>query len=144
MPTVADILARKGNALISLPPSATVFAAAELLNAYGIGGLPVLEAGQLMGIFTERDLLRRVVAQRRDPETTTLAEVMTAPVLTCAPGTAVEECAALMTSRRVRHLPVLAEAGLAGMITIGDVLALQVAEQQATLQHMSSYIYDNR
>ena len=144
MATVHDLLARKGTEVTSLPPTATVAAAARLLNERGIGGLVVLQDGQLVGIFTERDVLRRVVAAGRDPAATTLAEVMTAPVVTCGPAMPLEACAALMTARHIRHLPVEGEAGLVGLVTIGDILAHQVGEQQDTIQYMHNYIYDLR
>jgi len=133
MPTVQEILARKGSNVISVKPGETVLKAAELMSERGIGGLVVTEGGRLVGIFTERDILRRVVAPQRDPAATRVAEVMTTPVTACAPDTSVDECAAMMTAKRIRHLPVVADRGLAGMITIGDVLAFQVREQQATI-----------
>jgi len=136
MPTVQEILARKGSNVISVKPGETVLKAAELMSERGIGGLVVTEGGRLVGIFTERDILRRVVAPQRDPAATRVAEVMTTPVTACAPDTSVDECAAMMTAKRIRHLPVVADRGLAGMITIGDVLAFQVREQQATIDYM--------
>ena len=85
MATVREILGKKGSDVISVAPSETVVKAAQLMNERGIGGLVVTEGKRLAGIFTERDILRRVVAQRRDPVTTKVADVMTAPVTACAP-----------------------------------------------------------
>ncbi len=144
MPTVQEILARKGSDVIAVKPGETVLKAAELMSERGIGGLVVTEGGRLVGIFTERDILRRVVAPRRDPAATKVAEVMTTPVTACAPDTPVEECAAMMTGKRIRHLPVVSERGLAGVITIGDVLAFQVREQQATIDYMHHFMFDLR
>jgi CBS domain-containing protein len=144
MATVRDLLARKGTRVISIRPDATVLEAALLMNENGIGGLVVLEGGTLAGVITERDMMRRVLAQRRDPATTEVRAVMTTPVVTCAPGTTMEEAAAVMTTRRIRHLPVQEGGRLVGLITIGDLLAFQVSEQQATIQYMSSYIFDTR
>ena len=144
MPTVQDILAKKGTTVISVTPNDTVLRAAELMSDRGIGGLVVMVGGRLAGIFTERDILRRVVSQRRDPATTEVADVMTAPVIACAPNTPVEECAALMTSKRIRHLPVMGSNGLVGVITIGDVLAFRVSEQEATIDYMQHFIFDLR
>ena len=104
----------------------------------------VAERGRPVGIFTERDILRRVVAQQRDPTTTRVADAMTSPVIACAPETSVEECAAMMTAKRIRHLPVVNEQRLAGVITIGDVLAFQVSEQQATIEYMHHFMFDLR
>ncbi len=89
MPTVQDILTKKGSDVISVKPGETVLKAAELMSERGIGGLVVTEGGRLVGIFTERDILRRVVAPRRDPAATKVAEVMTTPVTACAPDTSV-------------------------------------------------------
>ena len=144
MPTVRDILAKKGSDVITVAPKETVLHAAELMNERGIGGLVVAEGARPVGIFTERDILRRVVAPRRDPAATKVAEVMTTPVTACGPDTPVEECAAMMTAKRIRHLPVVGERGLAGVITIGDVLAFQVSEQQATIDYMHHFMFDLR
>lgn len=144
MATVRDILAKKGSSVISVAPGETVLRAAELMSDRGIGGLVVTSGGRLAGIFTERDILRRVVARRLDPATTPVAEVMTAPVMACAPDTPVDECAALMTAKRIRHLPVVTGRDLAGVITIGDVLAFQVTEQQATIDYMHHFMFDLR
>jgi CBS domain-containing protein len=144
MATVREILLKKGSDIISVTPGETVVKAAQLMNERGIGGLVVTEGKRLAGIFTERDILRRVVAQRKDPATTKVAEVMTAPVTACAPDTPVDECAAMMTAKRIRHLPVMGEQGLVGVITIGDVLAYQVSEQQATIDYMHHFMFDLR
>ncbi|HLB81595.1 MAG TPA: CBS domain-containing protein [Gemmatimonadales bacterium] len=144
MATVQDILAKKGGNIISVPPQETVLRAAQLMNERAIGGLVVTDGGRLAGIFTERDILRRVVAQRLDPAVTRVADVMTTPVTACAPDTPVDQCAALMTAKRIRHLPVLTDQGLAGVITIGDVLAFRVTEQQATIDYMHHFMFDLR
>ena len=144
MATVREILGKKGSDIIAVPPSETVVKAAQLMNERGIGGLVVIEGKRLAGIFTERDILRRVVAQRRDPAATKVSEVMTSPVTACAPETTVEECAAMMTAKRIRHLPVVGDKGLVGVITIGDVMAFQVSEQQATIDYMHHFMFDLR
>src|SRR6266699_735630 len=141
MPTVQDILARKGSDVISVKPGETVLKAAELMSERGIGGLVVTEGGRLVAIFTERDILRRMVAKRRDAAATKVAEVMTTPVTACGPDTSVDECAAMMTGKRIRHLPVVTDRDLVWVITIGDVLAFQVSEQQATNHYMHPYLF---
>jgi CBS domain-containing protein len=144
MATVREILGKKGSDVISVPPTETVVKAAQLMNERGIGGLVVTDGKRLAGIFTERDILRRVVAQRRDPAATKVGDVMTSPVTACALETTVEECAAMMTAKRIRHLPVVGEKGLVGLITIGDVMAYQVSEQQATIDYMHHFMFDLR
>jgi CBS domain-containing protein len=144
MATLRDILARKGHDVIAVGPEDTVLHAANLMNERGIGGLLVLEKDEPIGIFTERDVLRRVVAQGRDPATTRVKDVMSAPVTSCEPDLSLEHGAALMTERRIRHLPVREAGRLAGVVTIGDLLAYQVSEQGATIAQMTSYLYDLR
>ena len=149
MPKVRDLLARKSargvpTAVVSIDPESTVLAAAQLMTARGIGGLLVLEGGQLAGIFTERDILRRVVGGQRDPAATRVREVMTTPVLTVTPETSVAECRALYTGRRIRHLPVVGAEGLCGVVTSGDVLAFESDEQRAAIEHLEGYVYNSR
>ena len=152
MASVRDILARKGSEVVAISAAASVLEAARLMNDRGIGGVVVTHEEQqeeqrreqVVGIFTERDILRRVVAEQRDPAATTVREVMTTPVLTCRPETSLEECGAIMTTRRLRHLPVLGDGGLTGMVTIGDLLAFQVAEQQTTIEELNRYLYSLR
>ena len=144
MATVREILLRKGSEIVAVLPAATVLEAAHLMNQRGIGGVAVMVEGELAGIFTERDVLRRVVVPGRDPSETRISEVMTTPVVTCTPGTRIEECAALMTGRRIRHLPVVEDGRPVGIVTIGDLLAFQVMDQQATIEYMNSLVYDIR
>lgn len=144
MPTVRDLLARKSGEVISISPSDTVLAAAQVMNQHGIGGLVVLDGGTLLGVFTERDILRRVVAAGRTPAETPVRDVMTSPVITCLPETSVEECGAILSGKRIRHLPVTDARGLIGLITSGDLLAFQVADQTATIQYLNSYMFDVR
>ena len=144
MATVRDILNRKGAAVIAVPPATTVLDAAQLMNDRGIGAVLVTEGPALAGIFTERDLMRRVVATRRDPATTPVSQVMTASLVTISTTATVEECASLMTARRIRHLPVLDGETLTGVVTIGDLMAFQVDEQASTIAQLNSYVYDNR
>ena len=144
MATVRDVLARKGNSVVSITTDRSVLEAARLMNEQGIGGLVVVEDEELVGVFTERDVLRRVVAERRDPEQTKVSEVMTSNVITCSPGTTLEECRAVMTGKRVRHLPVMGAEGLMGIVTIGDLLALEVAEGRDTISQLQNYVFDTR
>lgn len=149
MPRVRDLLARKSargapTAIVSTDPESTVLAAAQLMTARSIGGLLVLAEDQLAGIFTERDILRRIVGEQRDPATTRVREVMTSPVLTVSPDTYVQECRGLFTERRIRHLPVVGAEGLVGVITSGDVLAFEADEQRTTIEHLEGYVYNSR
>ncbi len=144
MATLGDLLARKGSEVIAVRPDDTVRRAADLMNERNIGGLVVMEGDRLAGIFTERDILRRVVATGRNPATTPVGDVMTTPVVTCRPDMTLEAAASLMTGHGVRHLPVEDARGLRGMVSIRDLLAHQVTEQQDTIAQMNSYLFDVR
>ncbi len=142
MATVANILEKKGKAVSSIEPTESVAAAARLMNESKIGGLVVTDEGKMVGILTERDILTRVVAQGRDPVATTVREVMTSPVATGRPDTSLDECIGVMTSKRIRHLPVVDARGVCGIITSGDLLAFQVTEHEATIRYLKSYTFD--
>ena len=142
MSSVTQILATKGRQVTSMESTESVLDAARLMNEKGIGGVPVTESGGIVGIFTERDILRRVVAECRDPATTTLREVMSERVVTCQPETTLDECVSVMTDKRIRHLPVVSDEGLCGIITAGDLLAFQVKDQAAIIRYLKSYTFD--
>lgn len=145
MPKVRDILARKGHAIVSVAPTVTVRAAAAVMNERGVGGLLVVDENkQLLGVFTERDILRRVVVTGLDPETTLVADVQTTDVVTCLPDTGLDECSVIMTKRRIRHLPVADADTVYGVITIGDVLAFRIAEQESTIEYLNGYMFGTR
>jgi len=144
MPTVQTILARKGGQVVTIGAADTVLVAATLMNERGIGGLIVLDGGHVAGIFTERDILRRVVAMGRDPASTPVREVMTTPVAFCRGETTLEECRAVMTDKRIRHLPVVDEKGVCGIVTIGDLMAHEVTDREATIQFLNEYIFGVR
>jgi CBS domain-containing protein len=144
MATVQDILNRKGREVVTIDAQASVLQAARRMNEKGIGGLAVMEDGHLVGIFTERDVLRRVVAESRDPARTAVREVMTQPVLRCRSDARLDDCRALMTERRIRHLPVVEDDDLLGLITTGDLLADHVREQQDQIDFLNSYVFDLR
>ena len=145
MAIVRDLLNRKGTNIVSVAPTATVLEAARLMNDRSVGGVLVVDdSGSLLGIFTERDILRRVVVAGLPPDTTKVSEVFTRDVVTTTPTTSIDECGALMSSRRVRHLPVVDASRLHGVVTIGDLLAHQVSEHETTIQHLNSYVFDMR
>ena len=145
MAVVRDLLSRKGTDVVSIQPTATVLEAARLMNDRGVGGVVVVNAANaLLGIFTERDILRRVVAAGLPPETTKVADVFTSDIVTCTPDMNVEEVGSIMSTRRVRHLPVVDVGGLHGVVTIGDLLAHRLSDQETTIQHLNSYVFDMR
>lgn len=142
---VHEILARKGSTVYSVTPEDTVLTAARLMNEKHIGGLVVVDAArELIGVFTERDILRRVVVAGRDPETTLVGEVQTTNPVVCHPEMTLDECSALMTARRIRHLPVSDDRTVFGIITIGDVLAYRVSEHETTIEYLNGYMFGTR
>jgi CBS domain-containing protein len=144
MTTVSEILKRKGSEVVSMGTKDSVLKAARLMNEHGIGGVVVIDQGNMVGIFTERDILRRVVVEERDPATTSLEDVMTTPVASCRPETDLEECVRAMTGKHIRHLPVVDGDRVCGIVTSGDILAFQVREHEDTIQYLNSYIFDLR
>ncbi len=142
MATVNDILLKKGKELVSMGAGETVQHAAQLMNERKIGGLVVTEGGKMVGIFTERDVLRRVVAEPRDPATTVLRDVMTTPVASCRSETTLEECVGVMTRKRIRHLPVVDDESVCGLITSSDLLEFQMTEHEATIRYLNSYTFE--
>jgi len=141
MPTVQDILDRKGNKIVTVSPSDTVQEAAAKMKCEGTGAVLVLgDNRQMLGIFTERDVLYRVVSQRLDPAVTRVEEVMTERVACCKPNTTLEECRTVMATNRIRHLPVVQEDQLVGLISVGDMLAQEVLAQQTTIEYLQAYL----
>lgn len=143
MATVKDILAIKASRRVhSTGPEATVLDAALLMNEHKIGCLVVMESDQVVGIITERDLLQRVLAQRRDPVQTLVHEVMTSELVCCRPHTTIEEARGVMKNRRIRHLPVVdEERHLDGLVSIGDLNAYENHDHEVTIHVLEEYIY---
>lgn len=142
MATAKDILERKGTQVLTTGPNETILEAARRMNENRVGALVVVDSRMgLMGILTERDILTRVVAESVSPTKATVGEIMTAKVIYCTPDTPVPECREIMTRRRLRHLPVLEDSRLVGLISIGDLMAYEAAQQQFTIEYMHEYIY---
>ena len=142
MPMVSDVLAVKGDQVHSISPTATVLEAIQKMNQHKIGALIVMQSGQVAGIFTERDVLRRVLGVERPPAQVTVAEVMTTDVICVQPDTDLDEVATIMKDKKVRHIPVCDDAGrLHGMVSIGDLNAYHATHQEAQIHFLSEYIY---
>jgi CBS domain-containing protein len=141
MDTIADLLAAKPRHIVSTSPTATVRQATWLMNEHSIGSLLVTSGERLVGIFTERDVLRRVVAEGRSPETTHVSDVMTREVACCSPDTPIEDVAHLMRRRRIRHLPVVDDdESIVGIVSIGDINAHRFAACATELVQVQAYI----
>ncbi len=142
MSTVKEILDKKGSQVQTIDHDATVLDGALKMNEHRIGALVVLQDGQIVGMFTERDILRRVVGERRDPMTTPISAVMTEAVACCRLDTTVDEARVAMKDRRIRHLPVIdPEGNLLGLVSIGDLNAFHATSQEQTIHLMHEYLY---
>lgn len=142
MSAVQDILKVKGSHVYSVGSDTTVADAAIVMNNHHIGALVIIDDDRVCGIFTERDVLRRVVAVRRDPDQVTVAEVMTCDVACCRADTKVAEARSVFKNRRIRHLPVVEDnQKIIGMISIGDLNARQAHEQESTIHYLHEYLY---
>jgi CBS domain-containing protein len=142
MATIRDILHVKGSHVQTIGPDATILDAAVLMHEHDIGSLLVMSGGRLVGIITERDLIQRVVSQRRDPAETFVHAVMMDEVPCCRPETTVDEARGVMKNRRVRHLPVLDDdQQLVGLVSIGDLNAFLSHDQEVTIHILNEYIY---
>lgn len=142
MAHVYDILAEKGHEVHSVDESTTVLDATRLMNRHRIGALLVMRGESLAGMFTERDVLTRVVGEHKDPAATPVGQAMTRQVLCCAPDTSILDARSVMRNKRIRHLPVVGQDGkIVGLISIGDLNAWSLADGEATIHYMSEYIY---
>ncbi len=142
MPTAQDILTKKSTNVAIIDEEATVMKAAKIMSDRHIGSLVVGRLEKVLRILTERDVLNRVVARHRDPLKTIVKDVMTTPVACCKPTTKLVECRSVMTKKRIRHLPVVEDNRLLGMISSGDILALEHDEEQRTIEYMHDYLYE--
>ena len=140
MKTVKQILDAKGYQVWSITPDKFVFDALKLMGEENIGALAVVEAEQLVGIISERDYARKVILQGRTSRDTRVAEIMTAAVVATRLDQNVKECMATMTARRIRHLPVVENDQLIGMISIGDLVKSIIDEQQFMIEQLANYI----
>ncbi|MFK7790737.1 MAG: CBS domain-containing protein [Phycisphaeraceae bacterium] len=144
MSTVAELLEKKEHKLHSIEPTATVMDAANLMNKHRIGALLVVDrrGESLAGIFTERDILQRIVGEKQDPETTAVGQVMTTEVACCQPDITAAAARLIFRDKRVRHLPVVDEKGKPlGVVSIGDVNAWAMDHQRAEIHYLQEYLY---
>jgi CBS domain-containing protein len=137
---VSTILDEKGRAVMRIDAGAPALEAAKLMVERNVGSLLVTEGSETVGIVTERDYLRRVAAEELDDRRTSVREIMSAPLIVVTPQTSVDECMALMTDRRIRHLPVVEDGDVAGIVSIGDVVRFQSREQSFEIQFLHDYI----
>lgn len=140
MRLVDQILQTKGHDVWFVGPQATVFDAVKLMSEKGVGALLVMEGEKLVGIITERDYARKVILEGKSSRQTPVKDVMTKRVLWVAPERTIEECMALMTEKRVRHLPVVDNTRVIGIVSIGDLIKVIIADQQIIIDQLQNYI----
>lgn len=141
MEHVSDILDEKGSEVLSIDGDATVFDAIKRMVEANVGSLLVFEGGRLAGIVTERDYLRRVALEGRTEKETAVREIMTAPLVYVTPDTTLDECMAVVTERRIRHLPVLdADREVLGVVSIGDLVKYRSKQQDVQIRLLTDYI----
>ena len=140
MKSVSDILNFKGHEIWAVKPDDTVFDSLQLMAEKEVGALLVMDADKLVGIVTERDYARKVILEGKSSKSSTVTEIMTKQVLCVAPERTIEECMALMTDKRARHLPVLDHKRVIGLVSIGDLVKAMISEQKMLIDQLQHYI----
>jgi CBS domain-containing protein len=140
MNRVREILDEKGHDVLKIEGDASVFDAVRQMVEAGVGSLLVTEGGEVAGIFTERDYLRRMTLEGRDDKETPVREVMSSPLVAVTPQNTIDECMAMMTDRRIRHLPVVDEGNVVGVVSIGDVVKFKSKQQSFEIKYLTDYI----
>ncbi len=141
MKSVAQLLALKSGGIVGIAPDATVLDAVKLLAEKNVGAVLVMDGTRLVGMFSERDYARKVVLQGRSSSNTPVREVMTRDVVFVTPTHTNEDCMALMTDKHIRHLPVVANDQVVGLLSIGDLVKDIISEQQFIISQLESYIH---
>ena len=144
MKVVKDILQAKGHQVWSITPDATVYDALTLMAEKNVGALVVLEGGRVVGIISERDYARKVILKGKASKDLQVCEIMTHRVVCVRSEQTMAECMVLMTDKHIRHLPVLVDDRLAGLVSIGDVVKAIIAEKEFIIEQLESYITGNR
>jgi len=137
---LAEILEEKGSEVFAIDADATVFEAVQEMVERNVGALLVTEGGEISGIVTERDYLRRVALEGRTDRDTPVRDIMSSPLVVASSETTIDECMAMMTDRRIRHVPVVEEGRVVGMVSIGDLVKLKSRQQAFEIQYLTDYI----
>ncbi len=140
MKLVKHLLDGKGRHIVSVVPDTTVLEAIKLMADKGIGSLVVMDDDELLGIVTERDYARKVIIKGRSSKTTRVAEIMTTGIYTTSSAESVNDCMSLMTEKRIRHLPVMEDNRIIGLISIGDLVQAIISDQKEEIEQLENYI----
>jgi CBS domain-containing protein len=141
MKPVSELLKKRNSTLYTVKPDDTVFDALKLLADYEVGALMVMEKGKLVGIVSERDYTRKIALQGKNSKETPVREIMTKNVLTVSPETRTRPCMTMMSEKKIRHLPVMDGSTVVGMISIRDIMDDIIADHEATISQLESYIH---
>jgi CBS domain-containing protein len=140
MNPVRNVLEEKGHEIWAIAPDASVFSAIELMSEKGVGALLVLDAERLVGIISERDYTRNVILKGKSSKETLVRTIMTSPVICADADQPIDVCMALMTEKRIRHLPILDSDKLVGVVSLGDLVRTIISEQESQIRGLESYI----
>jgi len=140
MRTVKELLDDKGHEIFSIRPDASVYDAIKVMAEKGVGALIVMDGGQLVGILSERDYARKIILLGRSSKETPVRDIMTSKVVCAHPDRKIDECMAVMTDKRIRHLPIHDGEKLVGIVSIGDLVKVIIAEQKFVISQLESYI----
>jgi CBS domain-containing protein len=140
MDRVSDVLKGKAGTLLTIASDASVYDMVKQMVDANVGSLLVTVGGRIEGIVTERDYLRRVTLEGRTDEETPVSEIMTSPLIVVTPDTPVDECMAIMTDRRIRHMPVVEDSEVVALVSIGDLVKFQSQQQDFKIQYLTDYI----
>ena len=140
---IGALIEKKGARVWSLGPTATIYDALAMMAEKGVGALPIVDEGKLLGILSERDYARKVLLQGRSSRDTAVTEIMSSPVVSVSPSQTVEECMHIVTDKRIRHLPVMENGRIVGIVSIGDLVNWVITAQRETIHHLEAYIAGN-
>jgi len=138
--TARDVLKAKGQNVWAIDPESTVYQAIEIMSDKHVGALLVMRDQKLMGVISERDYARKVILKGRSSKETLVKEIMTAPAIFVEPGQTVSECMVIMTNNRIRHLPIVEQENVVGIVSIGDLVNWIISTQEHTIQQLQDYI----
>jgi CBS domain-containing protein len=140
---IGALIEKKGARVWSLGPTATIYDALAMMAEKGVGALLIVDEGQLLGILSERDYARKVLLKGRSSRDTAVTEIMSSPVVSVSPSQTVEECMHIVTDKRIRHLPVMENGRIVGIVSIGDLVNWVITAQRETIHHLEAYIAGN-
>lgn len=141
MVTIRDILNEKGQNIYFVSPETTVYESLEKMSAHNVGSMLVMEDEKLMGIFTERDYMKKIILQNKASKTTIVKDIMTANPVCITPSDSVDNALSIMTKQHCRHLPIIEKSKIIGVVSIGDLVKKKISSMDATIKHLSDYIY---